>query len=450
MKKGIKILISIVTILIVCYGIIFAIDYFRVSNLKEPIFVISKVTADDGGSGSYYGLGYKVEVEKYISAEYGVILQKTEMYIFDKFIVGAVADTNYNEENNLDVNNIDKNFRGIIVKSNLKYIEVEPIEDKDKQILSDKVHISLGDKNDMVYMEGTEVLISYTGSVMETYPTKIDVTKIQLEEQYKTDIKKLPKDYTLNEAIRDNCVIQIHGTTIYNKDELDRFVDNVNNNRFDFMRCINYTIEGDMIIVDIKHEGNNSFRVCLDNTRDKFSSNENRTYKNYRFSKFEMKETDSYIGYYANNPLEGDIDELHITGYSKDVKIINNYDINYLLTPTLSNKFEPVKITTGKLDNMYDYDIYYYGFDSVKIDIANSKFDLKEALESEKVTMEQILQQAKRDSENGIIYSEMYKDGGTATYNYRNYIITKFNIINGSKDLYIGVPEMTYNSVNKN
>ena len=71
MNKKIKVLLIIVLSLILLWGVIFAIDYFRCSNLKMPIFVIPGETADDGGSGTYYGLGYSVEVEKNISAEYG-------------------------------------------------------------------------------------------------------------------------------------------------------------------------------------------------------------------------------------------------------------------------------------------------------------------------------------------------------------------------------------------
>lgn len=88
-----KIIIRIIIILLVLWAIIFCIDYSRCSNFKEPIFAIPTVTADDGGSGTYYGLGYKVKVTKTISAEYGVQLLKVEMYIMDWFIVGAIADT---------------------------------------------------------------------------------------------------------------------------------------------------------------------------------------------------------------------------------------------------------------------------------------------------------------------------------------------------------------------
>ena len=91
MNKKRKVLLIIVLSLILLWGVIFSIDYFRCSNLKMPIFVIPGQTADDGGSGTYYGLGYSVEIEKNISAEYGVQIESVEMYIFDKFVGGAIV-----------------------------------------------------------------------------------------------------------------------------------------------------------------------------------------------------------------------------------------------------------------------------------------------------------------------------------------------------------------------
>lgn len=92
MNKKLKILVIILLVLLIGWGIIFGIDYFRVANFKMPIFVRAGETADDGGSGTYYGLGYRVEVEKNISAEYGIYLEKIEMYMFDKIIMRAIAN----------------------------------------------------------------------------------------------------------------------------------------------------------------------------------------------------------------------------------------------------------------------------------------------------------------------------------------------------------------------
>lgn len=158
----------------------------------------------------------------------------------------------------------EASFRAIVVTSSESYIEVRPIEDEDIKMLSDRVSIGLGEYNDALYFEGAELLITYTGEVMDSYPTQIKVIKIQTEMDYKTKIEDLPGDYSLEAAIEDNCFVSIQGSKIYNKDELDRFLENVEENMPDFIRCVSFTTEGDMIITDVNFEGSNSFRTCSD------------------------------------------------------------------------------------------------------------------------------------------------------------------------------------------
>ena len=91
MKKKLKILTIILLAIIVLWGGIFTVDFFRCANLKMPIFVIPGETFDDGGSSTYYGLGYVVKIKKHISAEYGVQMESVEMYVLNKCISGAIA-----------------------------------------------------------------------------------------------------------------------------------------------------------------------------------------------------------------------------------------------------------------------------------------------------------------------------------------------------------------------
>ena len=85
MKKFLKVLIILLLVVLVAWGIIFGVDYKRCSNFKKPVFVIER-------NGKYYGLGYKVIIQK----------DRVEMYMFNKFVVGAIADmvTDANYNNN--------------------------------------------------------------------------------------------------------------------------------------------------------------------------------------------------------------------------------------------------------------------------------------------------------------------------------------------------------------
>ena len=60
MKKGIKILLIILGVIIILGLIFFAVDYSRVQKQEKPIFGIRYAIANDGGTEEYLGLGYNV------------------------------------------------------------------------------------------------------------------------------------------------------------------------------------------------------------------------------------------------------------------------------------------------------------------------------------------------------------------------------------------------------
>ena len=263
----------------------------------------------------------------------------------------------------------------------------------------------------------------------------------------KLKIEELPEDYSYIQAIQDKCVISSQGLKVYNKDELDTFLNKVNKNEPYSIRTINYTVEGDMIITDVSFEGNNVFSTCCDWTRDKFSSKEDRTYRYGKFSKLVTEQANGFTYILLQDRLEGDLEEVTVTYYKDNAKSINNYQFNYLLNVEKSNKTEITKITQGELAKKYDYNIYYYGLENVKVKLDNIEIDLKEALLNNKVTMEQIIEQAEKDKDNEIINADMYKEGGTMIYWYGAYTIIKSHSLDGNKDVYIGIPEMTLNNV---
>ena len=185
MNKSLKIVISIIAILIALWGVIFFTDYLRCGNFKEPIFVVAGVTADDGGSGTYYGLGYKVKVEKTISSGYGPTLVRVEMYMFDKFIIGAIADIHNNsiDEDYKKLEEEQYEFIATIIEAGENSIIVKPAEGTNERKSSDKISIKINrptkGTNDF-YVVGNKVKITYNGIIMESYPAQIVATKIEL------------------------------------------------------------------------------------------------------------------------------------------------------------------------------------------------------------------------------------------------------------------------------
>lgn len=91
MRKHRKIFTVIGAILLI-WVIIFFIDLARCTNLNMPLFAIPLgATADDGGSGVYYGLGYTVHVKKYIDAEFGVGIRAVEMRFLGQVVAASIT-----------------------------------------------------------------------------------------------------------------------------------------------------------------------------------------------------------------------------------------------------------------------------------------------------------------------------------------------------------------------
>ena len=83
---------AVLAALLLLWGAMFVTDYVRCSSLREPLFVMAKgVTADDGGSGTYQGLGYTVEVKKYLDAEYGSCIRSVEMRMFGRVMAASIT-----------------------------------------------------------------------------------------------------------------------------------------------------------------------------------------------------------------------------------------------------------------------------------------------------------------------------------------------------------------------
>lgn len=154
----------------------------------------------------------------------------------------------------------------------------------------------------------------------------------------------------------------------------------------------------------------------------------------------------------------------------EDDTIVHYPDVIELIVSESGTK-DLVKITTGELGEKYDYDIYYYGLDKVDIKLGTKTMDLKEALLTNTITMDYIIDTIDKDGKdlrekfeeyisknlepipfnkykeigeeygkNGLIYCSMYKDGGTMIYEYKSYAIMKRNRLSGDRDVYIGIP----------
>lgn len=98
----------------------------------------------------------------------------------------------------------------------------------------------------------------------------------------------------------------------------------------------------------------------------------------------------------------------------------------------------------------YEYTVYYYGISEVYLKYKESRYPLFNALNSNMISAEDIIEKCEKDAKNGFITSEMYKDGGSKIYRYKDFTVIKYNTLDGNKDIYIGIPEMNISISNHN
>ena len=87
MKKKTFMIALVVIHLVILWAVLFAVDYNAVMNLGDP--VIAQHVGVEGGT--FKGLGWTVEIEKYHNADYGWVTESVEMYLFGKLVGAAIT-----------------------------------------------------------------------------------------------------------------------------------------------------------------------------------------------------------------------------------------------------------------------------------------------------------------------------------------------------------------------
>lgn len=301
MNKILKIIISVLGAILVLWGLVFTIDYVRCSRFMEPVFVIVGQTADDGGSGIYYGLGYKVKIEKNISVEYGPQLEKVEMYMFDKFITGAIADAHVIVDDTDETTTqpqIHNSFVGTIVEETTKYMIVEPNEDEVERKSSDRIVINYGtDHIDYLYGIGRKVIINYNGYIMETYPAQINTDSILVNgyEDFEISVKD-SKEKNKTKILNDMDIYKYNSDVdlyYYGLEKVNVKVDNKTISLEEALRSGKLTIDG--LIIKARKDANDKLieiKARNDGGTVEF------LYKDYTIIKFHTLDgnRDVYIG----------------------------------------------------------------------------------------------------------------------------------------------------------
>ena len=129
---------------------------------------------------------------------------------------------------------------------------------------------------------GTSILVSN-----DLYRDTINIEKTvpDMKMSSYTNIRELPKDYSVEDAKKDNClVIDMKNNANYNLNNLEDFIEKVKNKENAEIRIYNYMDNDQIYIYDITYSNENKFFVCEDRTRYTSNKNNHFTYETYQIN----------------------------------------------------------------------------------------------------------------------------------------------------------------------
>lgn len=229
MKNRNIIIIFIVLILVVIVGLWISgiipkqIARISASNYLEKNFPKMQLEYVDIEWSSSFG-GYSIKFKDTNNKTYSFIMNNK--YFPISLGQGLFAfEEEYKQKYEWQDKNIENNeesyFYGKVIESKAKYIIVEPNENEEIRKSSDKISIGLGENNDALYIVGTNVKITYDGTIMESYPAKVNATKIEIKSAEDFEIlfyDKHPMESYRIYTILDKSETDKYDYTIYGYD----------------------------------------------------------------------------------------------------------------------------------------------------------------------------------------------------------------------------------------
>lgn len=122
----------------------------------------------------------------------------------------------------------------------------------------------------------------------------------------------------------------------------------------------------------------------------------------------------------------------------KNKSIYPNINL-YSIIVSLNENNSLLKKELKYKDNNKEYNIYYYGINSVELcNTKNHCYDLKDALKKKQTTTKKIKEYLDSQTSLGNIENYRLWDGGTSIYQNERYSIIYCNTLDGNKDIYFG------------
>ena len=277
-----KIIIFLILIVLIIGSLVFL--YFNNSSSKNETETTSEnmenVTSLQNDENKYKSSNITYQInDNILLSDYKTINRFYYRVIKD---YQTYLDTKNNFNNILEVSEKDfeNNFMILVITENapVNGLIFDNLSADDSSLTLNYV-VNCSDRDAQT---GTSILVSN-----DLYRDTINIEKTvpEMKMTSYTNIRELPKDYSVEDAKKDNClVIDMKNHTNYNLNNLEDFIEKVKNKENAEIRIYNYMGNDQIYIYDITYSNENKFFVCEDRTRYTSNKNNNSTYESYQIN----------------------------------------------------------------------------------------------------------------------------------------------------------------------
>lgn len=247
--RAVQTVMSLVMIIVATMGISYAgtIVYKEIIQKSSQVNTVNEINYNEFygdftvQSGRLYKKVYSYNDYLSLKERFGDIVEMTEEDFTENFMILIVFERY--EDSGVYVNQV-------ISDDNTLYVELKKYKDKENIDINNNIlSIQLNKAEDR---ENIKIELLY------------DDIKPQ-SDNYK-DLSEIPIDYTIAQAIEDNCFV-VENYVILSNDvnQLDNFIENTQKGNNDFIRILESSPNG-IIIKDIEYR-NGEYIICIDETR---------------------------------------------------------------------------------------------------------------------------------------------------------------------------------------
>ena len=277
-----KIIIFLILIVLIIGSLVFL--YFNNSSSKNETETTSEnmedVTSLQNDENKYKSSNITYQInDNILLSDYKTINRFYYRVIKD---YQTYLDTKNNFNNILEVSEKDfeDNFMILVITENapVNGLIFDNLSADDSSLTLNYV-INSSDRDAQT---GTSILVSN-----DLYRDTINIEKTvpEMKMTSYTNIRELPKDYSVEDAKKDNClVIDMKNNANYNLNNLEDFIGKVKNKENAEIRIYNYMDNDQIYIYDITYSNENKFFVCEDRTRYTSNKNNHFTYETYQIN----------------------------------------------------------------------------------------------------------------------------------------------------------------------